>query len=684
MKPTKQPTSRAQLIIDKYLIEEKGSTTIAKELGIHENSILKVLKQHNVPRRQIGREKTSESKIREMEKMYNEGYSLEAVGEHFGSGAARVLGYFKRLDIPRRSAEEAHRIYAINEDFFDNIDTEEKAYFLGFLFADGCNQIEHFYAIVLGLNEQDKEILYKFSSLIYKDPNIAFDQVKFIDRTHEDKGITANLSINSKHMCIQAAKLGLLTRKTFLLTWPKWLDRKLHRHFFRGYFDGDGTINNEKEKSSGCKIISTKEFIEGARMITPVPGTMYKNDDSEEAEDKNTWILSFNGNRNIQKMLNWMYDGSTIYLKRKYDKHIVFNEKMVEIDRKTFAGTQGYSLSNLYKNYPDYHAPLNINGIELTTKNIGNMSMEERAYIAHDIFSYFRIVGFNFTFDKKKLLEGFDVLRDFDTSNELKSNSRLCTTLCKLYCKDLYYNARYIKNYTIREAFMDDDLLMKCIENRLGLTRKTDELFMISFANIIQGFISSGITYNVSIFKPTIAKYVYEKYSDAGDIVYDYSAGWGTRMLGAASCGRKYIGVDPLTTNSLKNLRDDLNLNDITLINDGSENVRLEKGSIDFAFSSPPYFNLEQYSNEETQAYSKGEDYFYDVYWRKTLENVKYMLKPGKWFGVNIVNLPRMLDITKKYFGEIENRVEFSMPRSHFSKQGQGTKSEYIYMFKNV
>jgi transposase len=677
----KQPTEKQQVIIDKY-IGGLSSNEIANELDIHPNCILKVLKQYSIPRRGPNRPKKLETEIRAMEAMYKDGYSLEDVGKEFGIGAGLVLRYFKRLDIPRRSSEEAHRIYPIYEDFFDVIDTEEKAYFLGFLYADGCNQTNHYYAVNLSLNEIDRDILNKLSLLIYKNASDSQKQITIHDRRHEnrDRGIMHTLHINSKHICFELMKKGCMPRKTFLLQYPIWLDRKLHRHFIRGYFDGDGTINNETKKLSGCKIVSTKEFIEGMHKHTIVKGNIYKNDDSEEAKDKNTWVIAFSGNRNIQKFLNWMYAGATIYLERKYQAYLRFSQKMEEIDRKTLVGTRGYPKAHLHSNYPEYHQVLNINGVELTADNVAQMSKEDKQYMAHDILDRLRHNGFNFTFDKRILDDYKKLCEDTKFLISLEPFSRLCTILCKSYCRD-FYGAKYLNKPSVIEAFNDDELLMKCIENRLGLNWITKEKFAISFSNIVRGFASSGICYNVSIFKPAVAKYVYHKYSEVGDTVYDYSAGWGTRMLGATSCGRKYIGVDPLTTPSLIELKTDLGLKDVQLIQDGSENVDLGEDCVDFAFSSPPYYNLEVYSSDNTQAYAKDEDYFYNVYWKKTLSNTKRMLKPGKWFGLNVSGYPQMLDMAKECFGNIIEQIPLHIQKTHFTKHNI-PKYENVYMFR--
>ena len=129
-----------------------------------------------------------------------------------------------------------------------------------------------------------------------------------------------------------------------------------------------------------------------------------------------------------------------------------------------------------------------------------------------------------------------------------------------------------------------------------------------------------------------------------------------------------------------------MELKNIKLIQGKSEDIVLEENSIDFAFSSPPYYNIEIYSDNNNQAYNKGEDYFYNTYWNNTLKNIQYMLKPNKCFALNVAGVPKMVDYAKEYFGYIIDTVEFTMPRNQNNRKNkQGlNKSEYIYIFRNL
>ena len=675
-------SGKEQEIIKKYL-SGIGTTTLGKQYGVAEQSIVSMLKRNDIPIRSkkvIVINKLIQNQIVDL--YIDDHVAPINIAPKFDLNRNEIIAHLEDAGVKFRSYEDARTKYKKNEDFFDTIDCEEKAYFLGFMYADGCNQMLHHWNACLSLEQTDKDILYKLARLIFKEnPD---DQVIIRDRTSENKGISATVNINSKHICKQLAKLGCVPQKTFILTYPKWMPANLHRHFIRGYFDGDGSLWNVNKVSSGCNMTSTLEFLQDVQKIIPVASNIYKHDNTN---DKNTYTMCISGNRNMQKFLNWIYSGSTYYLQRKYNLYLQFCKKMDEVDAKVLAGTQGFSKSGFNRTYPGFSEIININEIDLTKANIEQMSVEEKENMSYDVFDYFRSIGFNFQVNKDKLKD-YEYLCKNDikiNNNEIKSQNNICSSLLKMYCQD-YFKAHLKNEKSVFDSFNDDSLLLKCIQNRLGIGR--DEVYNITPMNIIRGFNSSLISPNVSIFKPAVAKAIYQNYTSRGDIVYDYSAGWGSRMLGAVSCGRKYIGVDPATISHIQNLANDLNVsNEVKLIQDKSENYLHEENSIDFCFSSPPYFDLEIYSNDLSQSYNNGKDYFYNIYWAKTLENCKKMLKPNKLFSINVSEkYEKMINMARGVFGQEQEKIKMVMGARRLTniRDDNKTKFEYIYIFNNI
>jgi hypothetical protein len=323
-----------------------GSDTIGKQLGIQPANVLKILKKAGVDRRPIVRKKIQISDEPKIIEMYQDGMSAPEIAEQYGVQHTMILRYLEKNGIDRRSAEEAHRIYPIHEDFFDVIDTQEKAYFLGFLYADGNNSKEANYVRV-DLARKDRDILVKLANLIYlENPE---RHIKEQDREKEYKGKeviyhTSYFNINSKHICGKLEELGCPQRKGLILTFPQWLtDHELQRHFIRGYYDGDGGVylTDVKTRGATTKMISTLAFCRSINTIIMTQTGIQFGEPYNDVEDKDVYTVHLAGNRQIAHFLDWLYKDATIYLDRKYDLYQELLEKNRETDLLILAGTRG-------------------------------------------------------------------------------------------------------------------------------------------------------------------------------------------------------------------------------------------------------------------------------------------------------------------------------------------------------
>jgi hypothetical protein len=162
---------------------------------------------------------------------------------------------------------------------------------------------------------------------------------------------------------------------------------------------------------------------------------------------------------------------------------------------------------------------------------------------------------------------------------------------------------------TVRETFEDDHVFRKVIDKRL---RYSDSL---TDNSIRKGLRVHTGTQGVSNFRPTAAAAIYHRFMPNGGTTWDMSSGYSGRLLGAFACDKvgMYIGTDPCaltfaglqaTGADIKRLVPERKLV-VELHQLGSELFTPEPGSIDVCFTSPPYFDTERYSDEETQSYKK-------------------------------------------------------------------------------
>lgn len=131
-----------------------------------------------------------------------------------------------------------------NENYFEVIDSEDKAYFLGLIYADGCliNDTKNFrYRLVLKLHTKDKHILEELVSFID-------GEMKVWNHGQRDM---CEIGFSGRKIISDLESIGLMQNKTFNLKYPL-MEKALERHFLRGYFDGDGCIriNSDKRDNS--------------------------------------------------------------------------------------------------------------------------------------------------------------------------------------------------------------------------------------------------------------------------------------------------------------------------------------------------------------------------------------------------------------------------------------------------
>lgn len=649
-------------IINLYLAGQ-GSDAIAKQFNVNPNSILKLLRRNKVERRKPVSKTSNEDKSQILE-MYQNGISAPKIAKLFKISPTIVARILKKNNIQLRNASQAHRIYKINEEFLDNIDSEEKAYFLGFFFADG-NTSKNKKTISIEASYTDVNILEKLKLLFYYegDKNLRSNSLL------RDKKVikTYILNIHSKKINQRMVELGAEPNKTFKIKYPN-IDPSLNRHFIRGLFDGDGGFYFSETSSASFQITSTNQILESVRSVLEQECNIEFSEKSIHSVG-NVFNFGFTGAIKIEKILDYFYKDSSIYLDRKYNKYLEF---------KKWRNNEIISSSKFTTEFDDI---FKYNGNSLTKDFISTLSIDEKQNITKHLISIIRSQGWRQPRILDHLQNDFKSLINYNpdlTLNTINNNSSLATNICKTFCSEFFYSKRK-GSISLFEAFHDDQKLEKAILNRMGIGNK--EIYNISYKSILRGMVSAGISANISMFKPTIAKYMALKYCPENGEIFDYSAGWGGRMLGTIAANRKYTGVDPLNIPDLKLMAKFLSI-DVNLIEACSENICLNK-KFDLIWSSPPYFDTEIYSNDLTQAYSQGEEYFYNVYWKNTLNNCKQMLKENGYFGVNIKNQPKMLEITVEIFGEIYEKIEMISSKNHLVKNKNHSSNEFIYIFKS-
>lgn len=239
-----------------------------------------------------------------------------------------------------------NRKYNLNESFFEKIDSEEKAYVLGFVYADGNNKSQGS-GLMFTIDAKDTEILEKIKKTLNSDAKIVI-----AERTGYSVSKMAHIDFNSRKISKDLIDKGAPPNKTYKIVFPTFIDKKLIRHFIRGYFDGDGCIWNGKRKKMIVKDSASKNGYKN-RIVHNVKFTLTSNVNFikelqnflveelsfkktklyyRHKDNKNIATLEYSGRGNIKKLYDYMYKDATIFLERKFKK---FNEILCALDEKS-------------------------------------------------------------------------------------------------------------------------------------------------------------------------------------------------------------------------------------------------------------------------------------------------------------------------------------------------------------
>jgi hypothetical protein len=238
-----------------------------------------------------------------------------------------IKEYNKNIDRKQKNYVKRKK-YFYDEEFFENINNEEKAYFLGFVFADGSvvyDKKKFRYQLTLKLHTKDNHILESFIKSVNGEMKVWKHRQREISEVHfSGKKITNDL-----------IKLGATPRKTFTLCYPN-IDKNLERHFLRGYFDGDGCIRINTDKRDGSKrgdlrIVSGS--IEMLNKINERMNYLFGTNINKLYGPKNKEykFIGWAGMSDIEKIYNGFYSDTDLFLKRK---KIIFDEVVETIKNK--------------------------------------------------------------------------------------------------------------------------------------------------------------------------------------------------------------------------------------------------------------------------------------------------------------------------------------------------------------
>ena len=258
---------------------------------------------------------------KEIVELYLKGNGAPTIALHLNIKIGKVYWVLKQNKVPLRSHKLKNtKQRTCNEQFFSQIDTQEKAYIVGLIAADGAilKTQQASSIIKLDLHSKDMDILYKIKEVIQYTGPIKF----YKSKTSYGEGEIARLLLISDTLVQDLSLIGISERKSHTLgNILKFIPLSLQVHYIRGYFDGDGSWKGNREDIA-WSIMGTENTCLGiANLMTELGIVKIIPKLQKRHEYDVVKTLEYGGRKQCKRIGNWMYKDATIFLDRKFDKY---------------------------------------------------------------------------------------------------------------------------------------------------------------------------------------------------------------------------------------------------------------------------------------------------------------------------------------------------------------------------
>lgn len=196
------------------------------------------------------------------------------------------------------------RKYNFNQRIFKNCDTPEKAYWLGYLMADGHIDKNRSVSLV----SKDKELMEKWNKFLKVDYPMMLERGKYY-----------RLRAHSTKMVADLAQYGIVPHKTGNEC-IKNIPPRFYGQFIRGYFDGDGYFGMDKKSGVFTLVSSSKVFLKRIQTVLVAICDVGKPKIRVHGVNTQCFSLTYKGNRQLKRIYEYLYDKATVYLNRKKNR----------------------------------------------------------------------------------------------------------------------------------------------------------------------------------------------------------------------------------------------------------------------------------------------------------------------------------------------------------------------------
>lgn len=210
----------------------------------------------------------------------------------------------------------SHQKYKFNEHYFKEIDTPNKAYFLGLIYADGC-VFPKKNSCSIKLTKEDDYILQEFKKDIDSQKPLNYTKSKPITGTKYIGRAQSKIELNSKILIDDLQKLGVIQNKSLVLDFPSNISYM--KDFIRGYFDGDGCIYNSQKRIM-LNFVGSENFCKG--LCSFLKSELDIDVNTKQDKRGRSWYVYIHKIGDVLKFCRYIYeDENCVKLDRKYQKY---------------------------------------------------------------------------------------------------------------------------------------------------------------------------------------------------------------------------------------------------------------------------------------------------------------------------------------------------------------------------
>lgn len=252
--------------------------------------------------------------------IYQSGFSTCKLGKIFKHDPSYFISNFKKYGLKLRDNKTNSRKYTADFSYFKNIDTQEKAYWLGYIFADGyvtCGK-QNRKQFGISLSTKDKPQIEKLKRCL----NSTYPIHDYVQSSGYAVGSSySRLLIDSEEMFDDLVSHGVLEHKTNIVKPPN-INEEYFSSFILGYFDGDGSIcvNNSTSPFYSISFVGTDDLLRFIHEYLYSRGAVDKDLHIEKRRDGQTVsYIRYGGNIIVPKIMDILYENidSSLPLERK-------------------------------------------------------------------------------------------------------------------------------------------------------------------------------------------------------------------------------------------------------------------------------------------------------------------------------------------------------------------------------